>query len=297
MTYLITGGTGSFGQAYAKWLIDNTDHVVRILSRDEQKQDEMRKRFNSDRLRFLLGDVRDSERLDLACRRVDVVVHAAALKIVPACEYTPSETIKTNVVGTMNVIDACVKNGVRRCVGIGTDKAVKPVNLYGASKLCAERLLIHSNSYATTVFNCVRYGNVIGSRGSVLGMFEKQETIEITHPEMTRFWMTLDRAVHLVNTAVLAPLEGVVIVPKAPSADMMTFKAAFAPGKPHRIIGLRAGEKIHETLIGEEESCRAVDVGENYIIHQTAFHDKPFEYRSDTNPWRIDAADLKALAA
>ena len=295
MVYLITGGTGSFGQAYTRWLLDNTDYTIRILSRDEQKQDEMRKKFDSSRLRFLLGDVRDIDRLNLACRGVDIVIHAAALKIVPMCEYTPAETVKTNIIGTMNVIEACVVNNVKRCIGIGTDKAVRPVNLYGATKLCAERLMIHSNSYASTEFNCVRYGNVIGSRGSAGPAFAAQEVIDITDPNMTRFWLTMNMAVDLVNTSIASEQIGCVFIAKAPSASVMVFKDALAPGKPYRVVGIRAGEKIHETLISSEESLRTTENQDIYIIGKTAVRESPFEYRSDTNTWKVDPEELREL--
>lgn len=315
-TVLLTGGTGSFGQAFARYLL--TQHrpaAVRIYSRDELKQAEMDRRFADDRLRFFIGDVRDLPRLRRACQGADIIVHAAALKHVPACEYNPLEAIKTNVLGAANVIDAALDTGVRRVMAISTDKAANPVNLYGATKLCAEKLIVQSNSYVgggPTRLSCCRYGNVLGSRGSVVPLFREQQSngvLRITDRRMTRFWMTLEQAAAFVAWAVEAMHGGEIFVPKLPSVRLVDLARAVAPNCRLEEVGVRPGEKLHEVLITAEEAWRTRVAECCYIIEPQhpwwpaeAWAHLPclpegFVYRSDTNDVWLDEAALAALVA
>jgi UDP-N-acetylglucosamine 4,6-dehydratase len=272
-TVLITGGTGSFGKEFTRQLLARYDiRALRIYSRDELKQYEMSRAFQDDRLRFLLGDVRDKERLFRALQGVDVVVHAAALKQVPACEYNPFEAVKTNVLGAANVIDAAIDAGVGRVLAISTDKAANPVNLYGATKLCAEKLFVQGNAYRgarDTRFSCTRYGNVLGSRGSVLPLFlaqRSQGALTITDRRMTRFWITLPDAVSFVMARIVEMRGGEIFVPKMAAARMTDFAAAVAPGCTINEVGIRPGEKLHEILITEDEARHTYDCGSFFII-------------------------------
>ena len=271
---LITGGTGSFGKSFVKHLLENypVEKIV-ILSRDEFKQYEMAQEFqNNKKLRFFLGDVRDKDRLYRAFYGIDFVVHAAALKQVPAGEYNPFETIKTNILGAQNVIEACIDNGVKKVIALSTDKAAIPINLYGATKLCSDKLFVAGNSYAggrVTRFAVVRYGNVLGSRGSVLPLFLKQKetgVLTITHRDMTRFWITLPQAVKLVVDAFKVMTGGEIFVPKIPSMRMEDFARAIAPESEIVEIGIRPGEKMHEVMIPEDDARHTREYADHYRI-------------------------------
>ena len=271
---LVTGGTGSFGKKFAEIMLGEF-HPRRLIvfSRDELKQDEMRKDgIEGPGLRFFIGDVRDGDRLRRAMQDVDIVVHAAALKQIPACEYNPMEAIMTNVMGAKNVIDAALDSGVQKVIALSTDKAVNPVNLYGATKLCAEKLFVQSNSYAGSRdirFSCVRYGNVAGSRGSVIPLFKEQRQngkITITDPRMTRFWITLEQGARFVVKCLEQMHGGEVFVPKIPSTDIMDLARLVAPEATIEEIGIRPGEKLHEVLISEDEARNTVELDDMYVV-------------------------------
>lgn len=271
---LITGGTGSFGQAFVRRLLkDQLPRKIIVFSRDEWKQSQMQQNIQDDRLRFFLGDVRDLARLERAFEGVDIVVHAAALKQVPTLEYNPFEAVQTNIVGAENIITAAIDRKVERIVALSTDKAVNPINLYGATKLCMEKLFIAGNSYSGgnhPMFSLVRYGNVVGSRGSVIPLFiEKRRTgeIPITDKRMTRFWITLDQSVDLVLMSFSLMQGGEIFIPKIPSMNIMDLAKAVAPGCAIREIGIRPGEKIHEVLMTEDEVQRALDRRDCYVIY------------------------------
>jgi len=254
-TVLVTGGTGSLGKKLIKRILESKPEKVIVFSRDEFKQSEMAKDFPEPR--YFLGDVRDEQRLMQVMCGVDYVVHAAALKQVPALEYNPEEAIKTNVQGSMNVISACNANGVEKCVFVSTDKAVNPVNLYGATKLCAEKLFLAANAYNKTEFVVTRYGNVIGSRGSVIPLFYKLrkqgiKKVPITSPDMTRFWITLEEAVNLVMLGLNTAKGGWILVPRAPAMKITDVARAIIPDCEFEVIGVRPGEKIHESLVSED---------------------------------------------
>ena len=270
---LITGGTGSFGKAFARRLLDDfKPRKVIVFSRDEQKHHVMEREFRDPRMRYFVGDVRDRERVLRAFDGVDVVVHAAAMKHVHISEYNPIEAIRTNVEGATNVVDAAVERGVERVVGLSTDKAVSPVNLYGATKLCMEKLLVAANSYsgaARTSFDLVRYGNVVGSMGSVVPLFiqqRQQGKITVTEPAMTRFWIGMNRAIDLVLLALQDGLGGEVFVPKLPACSVATLAEAIAPGLEIDEIGIRPGEKMHEAMITIDESHNVIEYDNYYVI-------------------------------
>jgi len=272
-TVLVTGGTGSFGEKLVEIILKQArPKVIRLYSRGEHKQLAMQRRFTDDRLRFFIGDVRDKDRLYRAMNGVDLVVHAAALKQVPLAEYNPIEAVKTNIMGAMNVIDAAIDSGVDKVIAISTDKAVQPINLYGATKLVAEKLFVQGNSYAGekgTKFSCARYGNVVGSDGSILPLLLKQKeskTITITDERMTRFWISLEQGVHFVLNCIDWMRGGEIFVPKLPSMRILDFAETVAPEAAKKIIGIRAGEKIHETLLTEEESRHAREFPTHYVI-------------------------------
>jgi len=272
-TILLTGGTGSFGKHFCSLMIDKyKPRVIRVYSRDELKQHEMRQHFGEDYIRYFIGDVRDADRLRRAMEGVDIVIHAAALKQVPACEYNPLEAVKTNIHGAQNVIDAAIDVGISKVIALSTDKAVNPVNLYGATKLCADKIIIQGNAYAGqrgTRFSCVRYGNVIGSRGSVIPLFKNQRKsgkITITDRRMTRFWLTLDQAVELVVNAFSHMQGGEIFVPRIPSMKIMDLAKAVAPECEIEVIGIRPGEKLHEALITEEEGRNTVAYNGMYVV-------------------------------
>lgn len=302
---LITGGTGSFGKKFVEIVLrEKQPKRLIVFSRDELKQNEMRKAFpdsDTSPVRYFIGDVRDRDRLYRALHGVNVVVHAAAMKQVPACEYNPFEAVQTNILGAKNVIDAAIDNGVQRVLGLSTDKAVNPVNLYGATKLVAEKLFIQGNAYAggrETRFTCVRYGNVVGSRGSVVPLFLEQRRegrITITDPQMTRFWITLEQGVRFVIRCLELMKGGEIFVPKLPSMRLADLADVLAPGCKREIIGMRPGEKLHEVLISADESRHSVEYDGMYVIYPgnlwTTNPDlnggkplaKGFVYASDTN--------------
>ncbi|MEK7646871.1 MAG: UDP-N-acetylglucosamine 4,6-dehydratase (inverting) [Patescibacteria group bacterium] len=277
-TILITGGTGSFGRGFVKYLLHNAEpRKVIVFSRDELKQSRMSAEFNDERLNFFLGDIRDLSRLQRAFRTVDIVIHAAALKQVPTLEYNPFEAIRTNILGSQNVIDAAIDQGVERVVLISTDKAAQPVNLYGATKLCAEKLFINGNFFAdrtkdrVTVLSAVRYGNVIGSRGSVVDVLKNKDAskikkVEVTHPDMTRFWISLEQSFALVMFALTHMSGGEIFVPKIRSMKVLDLLDALTPGIEKEIVGIRPGEKLHEMLLTEDESRHAMELDNHYVI-------------------------------
>ena len=271
---LITGGTGSFGKACVKRLLEAHDPTaIRIYSRDELKQWEMAREINDPRVRFLIGDVRDAARLKRAFEGVDYVIHAAALKHVPACEYNPVEAVRTNVDGAINVINAALDTNVKKVIALSTDKAVNPVNIYGATKLCSDRLFVQSNSYAGPVrqtrFSVVRYGNVMASRGSVIPLFRKQAesgVLTITDARMTRFWITLPHAVDFVLSSFEMMQGGEIFVPKIPSMKITDLAKTVAPKAKIKVIGIRPGEKLHESLTTIEESPLIREMKDRYIV-------------------------------
>jgi len=273
---LVTGGTGSFGRKFISTLLStHKPKKVIIFSRDELKQHEMREKYPDGAgspVRYFIGDVRDLDRLRRAFSGVDIVVHAAALKQVPACEYNPFEAILTNVIGAKNVIDAALDEGVPKVLAISTDKAVNPVNLYGATKLCAEKMFVHANVYSgerVTRFSCARYGNVIGSRGSVVPLFEQQRAsgrVTITDNRMTRFWITLRQGVQFVMDAIEQMHGGEIFIPKIPSMSLLDLAATIAPDCELQQVGIRPGEKLHEILISEDEARNAVELEKMFVI-------------------------------
>lgn len=313
-TVLLTGGTGSFGQKFTEIILREHDpKSVRIYSRGELKQFDMRTRFDDERLRFLIGDVRDRDRLYRAMNGVDIVVHAAALKQVPACEYNPIEAVRTNIDGAVNVIDAAIDNSVEKVIALSTDKAVHPVNLYGATKMVAEKLFVQGNTYAGVkkcAFSCIRYGNVIGSRGSVIPVFKEQKktgTITITDDRMTRFWITLDQGVRFVIDCVGRMTGGEIFVPRIPSMKITDLAKAIAPDAKWDIIGIRAGEKLHEILLTEDEARHTKEFDSYFAVEpEHPFWNKEnfnggkvppegFRYTSDNNDRWLTEADLHKI--
>jgi len=314
---LVTGGTGSFGRKFVEIMLREY-HPCKlvIFSRDELKQHDMRAAgFDAPCLRYFIGDVRDPQRLERAFSGVTVVVHAAALKQVPACEYNPFEAIQTNIMGGRNVIDAAINQGVHRILALSTDKAVNPINLYGATKLCAEKMFVQANAYAgaqDTRFSCARYGNVVGSRGSVIPVFMEQRKrgkITITDPRMSRFWMTLEHGVRFVLRCIEQMHGGEIFVPKIPSMTLNALAEAIAPGCEVEYIGIRSGEKLHEVLVSEDEARNTLELPDMYVIQPahpwwkrenwksaTGLPDG-FRYTSDSNPRWISASELDELVA
>jgi UDP-N-acetylglucosamine 4,6-dehydratase/5-epimerase len=312
---LVTGGTGSFGKKFVEIMLREY-HPKRlvIFSRDELKQHDMRTSgFDHPTLRYFIGDVRDPGRLQRALAGVTVVVHAAALKQVPACEYNPFEAIQTNIMGGRNVIDAAIDQGVQRILALSTDKAVNPINLYGATKLCAEKMFVQANAYAgaqETRFSCARYGNVVGSRGSVIPVFMEQRKrgrITITDPRMTRFWLTLEHGVRFVIRAIEQMHGGEIFVPKIPSMRLLDLAEVVAPGCLVEYIGIRPGEKLHEVLLSEDEARSAVEVDEMFVIQPAhpwwnrgnwvCGRELPtdFRYTSDSNEQWLSHQQLQEL--
>jgi UDP-N-acetylglucosamine 4,6-dehydratase (inverting) len=270
---LLTGGTGSFGNKFTEIVLaKHNPRAIRIFSRGEKKQLDMRNKFKDDRLRFFIGDVRDKDRLHRAMTDVDIVIHAAALKQVPACEYNPIEAVRTNIDGAINIIDTAIDNEIDCVMAISTDKAVHPVNLYGATKMTSEKLFIQGNSYSgktKTKLSCVRYGNVIGSRGSVIPLFleqKKEGVITITNEKMTRFWITLDQGVEFVIDCIDRMKGGEIFVPKIPSMNIIDLAEAIAPKAKRKIIGIRPGEKIHEVLLTENEAMHSRVFSDYFVI-------------------------------
>ena len=271
---LVTGGTGSFGKKFIEIVLkEYTPAKLIVFSRDEQKQHEMRQAgFDHPNLRYFIGDIRDYQRLRRAFEGVDFVVHAAALKQVPACEYNPMEAVKTNILGSSNVIDAALDADVEKVIALSTDKAVNPINLYGATKLAAEKLFVQSNAYAggrKSRFACVRYGNVVGSRGSVVPVFLRQRdegVITITDERMTRFWISLEQGVRFVIQCLDEMHGGEVFVPKIPSMKVVDLAKVVAPQAKINVIGIRPGEKLHEVLISEDEARTVVELDDMYVV-------------------------------
>lgn len=316
-TVLITGATGSFGTKFIEVLLQRHDpRAIRLFSRDELKQSEIQRRFaDDDRLRYLIGDVRDLPRLLRATRGVDLMIHAAALKQVPVCEYNPFEAIQTNVIGAENVVTAAIENEVPVTLNLSTDKAVNPVNLYGASKLCAEKIVSQGNAYAADSvarFASVRYGNVVGSRGSVIGLFKAQAptgVITLTDDRMTRFWITLEQSVEFVISCIEIMGGGEIFVPKIPSMRVTDIAEALAPEAERRLIGIRPGEKLHEVLVTSDESRHAVELEDRFVVRpEYASWPIPklatgkslpddFRYSSDTNTQWLDVMTLREMAA
>lgn len=313
--FLITGGTGSFGKAFIRRLLEAHDPAaVRVYSRDELKQWELRRELGEDsRVSFLIGDVRSRDRLEMAMRGVDVVIHAAALKQVPVCEYNPFEAVQTNVHGAENVVAAAIAHDVPRTLALSTDKAVNPVNLYGATKLCAEKIITQGNAYAgpgPSRFASVRYGNVVGSRGSVVPLFRKQAEqgeLTITDESMTRFWITLEQAVEFVLSSLRLMRGGEVFVPRIPSMRISDLADALAPDAERRIVGVRPGEKVHEVLITENESRHARVLPDRFVIYpsfdfwgsaERLGDELPpgFRYSSDANEEWLDAQSFRTMA-
>ncbi len=314
---LITGGTGSFGQSFVKTVLENyTPKRVIVYSRDELKQSEMRDnpQLFDPALRFFLGDVRDRERLYLAMRDVDYVVHAAALKQVPAAEYNPNEFIKTNVNGATNIVEASLRAGVKKVVALSTDKAVNPVNLYGATKLCSDKVFIAANSYAGdsgTIYSVVRYGNVVGSRGSVVPLFAKQReqgVLTITNPKMTRFLITLQQGVDFVLESMETMVGGELFVPKIPACSVADIAQVIAPNAKWDTIGMRPGEKMHEILIPEDEARNVLEFNNHFVLQpiQSFWGNKigilggrscpgNFRYASNINCESLDNEQLTGL--
>jgi UDP-N-acetylglucosamine 4,6-dehydratase len=318
---LITGGTGSFGRRFTSYLFSNyKPRKVVIFSRDEFKQFEMSATFHEPEheIRYFIGDIRDKDRLYRSFEGVDYVIHAAALKQVPAAEYNPFEAVKTNILGAQNIIDAAIDRGVKKVIALSTDKAVSPINLYGATKLAMEKLLIAANSYVgskETCFSVVRYGNVIGSRGSVIPFFKSYMNngggkLPITDERMTRFWITLQQGVELISRAAHEAVGGEVFVPKIPSMRILDLVKAVAPDCEYEVIGIRPGEKLHESLISKDEGRNTVDVDDHYVILPLSangskkYHKynkyprmpEGFSYRSDTNDHWLSGEDLALLA-
>ncbi|MBV9743664.1 MAG: UDP-N-acetylglucosamine 4,6-dehydratase (inverting) [Acidobacteriia bacterium] len=315
LTVLVTGGTGSFGKQFVRCMLaDYHPRKLVVFSRDELKQHEMQvSGFNHPSLRYFIGDVRDLGRLRRALQGIDVVVHAAALKQVPVCEYNPLEAVKTNIEGARNIIDAALDAGVKKVLALSTDKAVNPANLYGATKLVAEKLFVHANAYSgsgPTRFSCVRYGNVVASRGSVIPLFLEQRktgVVTVTDRRMTRFWLTLDQGVQFVIKAIERMEGGEVFVPKIPSMRLMDLAETIAPGCAVHEIGIRAGEKLHEVLVSEDEGRNAVELNDMYVIHSAGTYPgaasseaRPmadgFRYASETNSRWLSSRELLRLA-
>lgn len=315
---LITGGTGSFGKKLIKILLaEKQPKKIIVFSRDELKQHEMRVAgYDHPSLRYFIGDVRDRERLLRAMQGVDIVVHAAALKQVPACEYNPMEAVKTNILGTSNVLEAALDAGVKKVLALSTDKAVSPANLYGGTKLVAEKLVIQSNAYAAgsaTRYSCVRYGNVVGSRGSVVPLFIKQRAsgkITITDERMTRFWLSLEQGVHFVINCIEQMEGGEVFVPKIPSTKVVDLARAIAPEAQISIIGIRPGEKLHEDLLSADEARHTIELEGMYVVQPAeatwfgySWKDKGqpvaegFAYTSDNNTEWLDVEGIKKYIA
>lgn len=279
---LVTGGTGSFGKAFIRRVLaDSAPKRVVVFSRDELKQYEMEKEIPAgvrDKVRFFIGDVRDVDRLELAMRDIDVVIHAAALKHVPAAEYNPFECVKTNIHGAENVVMAALRTGVKRVVALSTDKAASPINLYGASKLASDKIFVAANNLTggqDTRFAVVRYGNVLGSRGSVVPFFRQlidagAKSLPITHADMTRFWITLEQGVEFVLSSVSLMSGGEVFVPKIPSMKVVDVAKALAPELPHDFVGIRPGEKLHETMITADDSRMTLELPDRFIIEPSS---------------------------
>jgi len=321
---LITGGTGSFGSAFVEYILNNYNPSrLIIFSRDEFKQFNMSQKLDQkfqDKVRFFIGDVRDKERLKRAMNNVKVVIHAAAMKHVSASEYNPIEAIKTNIIGAENVINTSIDAGVKKIIALSTDKAANPLNLYGATKLCSDKLFVAANNIVgggVSNFSVVRYGNVLGSRGSVIEIFRaivnnKKSYIPITDPKMTRFWITLEQGVKFVVSCIENMEGGEIFIPKIPSMKVVDIANFIAPGYKHKIIGIRSGEKLHEVMITKDDAIDTMEFDDRYIIiprnvikyvnkvyklnnKKGKFVDKGFEYSSDNNEKWLSEEDLGCL--
>ncbi|MDP8259064.1 MAG: UDP-N-acetylglucosamine 4,6-dehydratase (inverting) [Candidatus Aadella gelida] len=312
---LVTGGTGSFGKKFISRLVDKHEpKKVIVFSRDEMKQYEMRKKFNHPCIRYLIGDVRDVERLHRAFHNVDIVVHAAAIKIVPTAEYNPFEAIKTNVIGAENVINMAIDNNIDRVLALSTDKAANPINLYGATKLCSEKMFLAANNYSPegTIFSVVRYGNVVGSRGSVIPFFNEckaKGVVPITHEGMTRFWITLDQGVDFVVNSTNDMNGGEIFIPKLPSMKVTDLANAICPECKQEIVGIRPGEKLHETMVPADDGIYTYEYEERYVTYPDVIcHERKIipggkkleldfdGYRSDNNDQWLSVDELKKMA-
>lgn len=311
-TILVTGGTGSFGKKFVRTVLNHDIEKVIVFSRDELKQFEMQQEYKDSRLRFFIGDVRDKERLQRAFDNVDIVVHAAAMKHVGACEYNPFEAVKTNIYGAQNIIDAAIDCGVEKVIALSTDKAAAPINLYGATKLASDKLFIAANAYTgskKTKFSVVRYGNVIGSRGSVVPLFRKMKEkgqLTITDERMTRFWITLENGVGFVLKSLKTMVGGEIFVPKIPSMKITDLAKAIAPEAKLKIVGIRPGEKLHELMITHDDARHTLEFDNCYVIAPefpwwgnklvggTGLPES-FEYSSETNPNWLSIDQLKAM--
>ena len=315
---LITGGTGSFGKKAVEIILNKyKPRRLIIFSRDELKQFEMSQTYSMSQypcIRYFIGDVRDKERLSRAFQGVDYVIHAAAMKQVPAAEYNPFEAVKTNIIGAQNVINAAIDQGVKKVMALSTDKAANPINLYGATKLCSDKLFIAGNTYGSrkdTIFSVVRYGNVVGSRGSVIPYFmrvKKNGYLPITDLNMTRFWITLEQAVEFVLHCLGNMCGGELFVPKIPSMNIMDLAKAIAPECETRIVGIRPGEKIHELMISRDDARQTLELDSFYVIQpqynywtRRSSWDNGrkvadnFEYDSGTNPWRLSIEEMREM--
>ena len=316
-TILVTGGTGSFGKKFTDMVVrDYKPQKLIVFSRDELKQVEMQRTFNDPCMRYFIGDVRDRDRLYRAFAGVDIVIHAAALKQVPTAEYNPFEAVKTNVIGAQNVIDAAIDCGVKKLIALSSDKAANPINLYGATKLCSDKLFIAANSYAGaegTRFSIVRYGNVVGSRGSVIPFFQemrKNGRIPITDERMTRFWITLQQGVHFVLKCLDLMRGGEIFVPKIPSMKIMDLARAIAPDCEYHSVGIRPGEKLHEIMVPDDETRNTLEYDDHYRILPAfpLWTDAPypadggrpvpdrFKYSSDSNDHWLTVEELRAMS-
>jgi UDP-N-acetylglucosamine 4,6-dehydratase/5-epimerase len=315
---LITGGTGSFGKKCTEIILNRyKPRRLIVFSRDELKQFEMAQLFPDSKygnIRYFIGDIRDKERLHRAFSNVDYVIHAAALKQVPAAEYNPFEAVKTNILGSQNVINVAIDQGVKKVIALSTDKAANPINLYGATKLCSDKLFVAGNSYTgigNTAFSVVRYGNVAGSRGSVIPFFLKKKEdgiLPITDPRMTRFWITIEQGVDFVLKCFEIMVGGELFIPKIPSMNMIDLAEAIAPGCKTEVIGIRPGEKLHEIMVPRDDAHKTIEYDDKYII-QPDFRffgnrfnpngGKPvpddFEYNSETNPWKLSIDGMKEI--
>ncbi len=312
-TVLVTGGTGSFGKKFVETALkEHNPKAIRVFSRDELKQFEMKRRFDEERLRFLIGDVRDKDRLLRAMEGVDIVIHAAALKQVPSCEYNPFEAVKTNVLGSQNVVDAAIDREVERVMFLSSDKAVQPVNLYGATKLCAEKIFVQGNAYTgekPVKISVVRYGNVVGSRGSVIPLFKDQKekgVITLTDERMSRFWITQKQAVNFIISCIEKMKGGEIFVPKIPSMKVTDLAQVIAPGAEIKTVGIRPGEKIAEVLLTSQEAAHSKEFDNRFVIEpEHPFWKKEdfggkelpdgFQYGSDTNDKWLQKDDLKKM--
>jgi UDP-N-acetylglucosamine 4,6-dehydratase len=315
---LITGGTGSFGRKFTEILLKNYQpRRLIIFSRDELKQFEMAQVFSKEKyncIRFFIGDVRDKERLHRAFQGIDYIIHAAALKQVPAAEYNPFEAVKTNILGAQNVIDIAIDQKIKRVIALSTDKAANPINLYGATKLCSDKLFVAGNSYVgrnQTRFSVVRYGNVAGSRGSVIPFFkkcEKKGVLPITDPRMTRFWITLEQAVEFVLTCMSIMVGGEIFVPKLPSMNIMDLAKAIGPDCTTKVVGLRPGEKLHEVMVPRDDAINTLEYETFYLIKpafqffERRFYEDgckkvpdSFEYNSGTNTRWLTIDEMKSM--